>query len=196
MRAENTRLTVENAQLRAQIENSDDIQAQQSFLAPRALEAVFAQVIGRSPLPDHETVLLDRGSSDGVIKGTPIVVGEGIYIGRILSVAAHTSVALLAVDSDHHVAAIVQNDARSPGELQGERGLGMRLDLIPRNDAIQVGETIVTSGLDPLIPEGLVLGHIARDTTKTGDLFQSVDVEQAAIPSRLRIVAILLTPQL
>lgn len=195
LQEENVRLVVENAQLRSQMENSADIAQQLAFLKPRRLEAVLTQVIGKSPTPDHETLLLDRGTQDGVRKGAPLIVSDGVFIGMILSASAHTSVALLATDTDMRVAGFIQNPSRSPGAVVGERGLGMRMELVPRSDTLTEGEAVVTSGIDPLVPEGLVIGKIARVTTKPGDLFHSADIEQAPVPTRLRIAAVLTDPQ-
>lgn len=191
LRTELARAVAENAQLRDQIDNSTDVGEQLRFLKPRQLQSTFSQIIGKSPTIEHETLLLDRGSADGVHKGAPVIVGEGILIGKILSVSANTSVALLITDGQSRIAALIQNEQRSPGEVLGERGIGLRMDLIPRQDSLAVGDTVVTSGLEPLIPQGLVIGRIAELTTKTGGIFHEALIEQIKTPTRLRIVSIL-----
>lgn len=191
LRAAVARVLTENAHLRDQIENSADIARQLSFLKPRELQSIFSQIIGKAPIVDHETLLLDRGTGDGVQKGAPVVVGEGILIGKIFSVTQHTSIALLLTDPQSRVAALIQNAPRSPGEIVGDRGVGLRMELIPRQDTLGVGETVVTSGIEPLIPHGLVIGTLAAITTPTGELFHEAEITPIAPPKRQRVVSIL-----
>jgi len=64
---------------------------------------------------------------------------------------------------------------------------------IPNDDTVNVGEHVVTSGMDRIFPRDLPVGVVTE--IKTGRPFQQVRVRPAANLQRLEEVIVLLTLQ-
>lgn len=155
-------------------------------------ELVMANVTTTSADPGIKSIVVDRGSDDGVAVGSPAVTENGLLIGKVVNVRQAISTILLISDRQSVIAGRVQNDAQSPGVVHGERGLTLQMNLIPHGDRVQAGQTVVTSGTEPTIPPDLLIGTISASTGRSGDLFQQATVKPAATLSRLRIIGIVI----
>jgi cell shape-determining protein MreC len=62
---------------------------------------------------------------------------------------------------------------------------------IPRNEIIIVGEAVVTSGLDPNIPRGLMVGNVVAIENESYQPFQQAVVSPLLDLNKLTIVSIL-----
>ncbi len=122
------------------------------------------------------TIEIDRGSADGVIEGLPVIDAAGL-VGRVVRSAPHSARVLLITDASSAVAVLVQ-DQRIRGVCRGQGG-ALALDFALLEDAIQVGDGVITSGLGGVFPKGLVVGYVRSVQREQFGLFQTVDVEPA-----------------
>ena len=121
-------------------------------------ELVYAEVIGRDSTAWFKTVIINKGYKDNVAVGMPVLVPEGI-VGQIVDVSGRYAKVLLIVDQNSAVDALVQR-TRARGLVKGEFADQCRLEFVLRKEDIQVGDAIVTSGLDNVFPKGLPIGEI------------------------------------
>jgi rod shape-determining protein MreC len=120
------------------------------------------RVISRSPSSWYSTLVIDRGSDDGVRKGQPVVSDSGL-VGQIVSVGKSTAQGLLILDNNGAVGAMVQT-TRTLGVVQGnkdEMGTLQMIDL-PYEAKLQEGQVVVTSGLGGIFPRGIPIGKVER----------------------------------
>ena len=68
-----------------------------------------AQIVGRDPSLWFRTIIIDRGSSEGVEKGMPVVTVEGV-VGQILDTSPNYSKVLLANDPNSAIDVLVQKN--------------------------------------------------------------------------------------
>lgn len=174
------------------LESTEVIEQLSEFTRQTRHQLVLANVTTASADPGVKSIVVDRGSDAGIAVGSPAVTEQGILIGKVVNVRQAISTILLISDRQSVVAGRVQNEAQSPGVVRGERGLTLQMDLIPHGDAIQAGQTVVTSGTEATIPPDLLIGTISSLTGRSGDLFQQATVKPAAVLSRLRIVGIVI----
>ena len=151
--AEATRLQVENASLR------DVLQAQRQRPVPIMSTAT---VIADSRSPFVHTRLLDAGRRDGVQEGMAAVGGGG-FAGRIVDVGNRSSRLLLVTDFNSKVPVLVL-PSRDPALLIGDNGPLPRLDFLPLNPRVNVGDRVVTSGTGGVLPVGLTVGRVVAIT--------------------------------
>ncbi len=187
----NADLLAENARLKAVMEENKILRQLAGLTEKVKYDLVMARVVGRvQELPGADkTYLLDRGRADGLKKGMPVIsaVGTsmdddeasgGYLIGKILEADESWSQMLLITDYNSHIAATVMNVG---GELDcvvsGKHGLSLEAEYLPINEKIAAGDLLVTSGLETLVPPGLLIGRIGGVQTQPGDLFHRVDVE-------------------
>jgi len=131
-----------------------------------------AELIGRDPSPWFKTIIIDKGKADGIAKGFAVVVPEGI-VGQIIHVSYHYSKVLLIIDSNSAVDALVQK-IRARGVVKGEPTGLCFFDYVLRKHEINVGDTVVSSGLDGVYPKGLRIGHISEVVRRDSDIFQEI----------------------
>ena len=192
---ENRRLKEENRQLRAKLQEMEEIrltnqrlQRLLEFREEQELPALQARVIADDSTSWFRSVMLDKGSSDGVVMGSPVVVAEGV-VGRVIRVAPHAARVLLITDASSALSALVQK-SRARGVIRGAGGV-LTLDFALLQNTIAVGDLVITSGQGGVFPKGIPVGTVARVERRNYDMFQTVVVTPNVDFSRLEEVLIL-----
>jgi rod shape-determining protein MreC len=194
----------ENEQLRRE---NDDLKMQVNQLQSKANEAdrlalllnfhkshenvpmLGARVIATSAGTASATIMLDRGSKDHIKKNMGVITPEGV-VGKIVEVYDNTSEVLLLTDKDSGVGAMLGNSrVQSPVGGAGEPLLVMKY--VANDDVVNVGERVVTSGMDKIFPRDLPIGTITD--IKPGNPFKSIRIRPSAHLERLEEVIVLLT---
>lgn len=192
LRQQVAHLTQKLSQAQQTLETVKNIQNIESYLAAKKFTAVTAPVIAFSPDPGIQSIVIGKGSTDGLKSGMAVVATDGILIGTIQRVHERNATVLLLVDSQAAVSARIQNTTQSIGLVRGERGLSLRMDYIPKNDAVSSGQTVVTSGSDAFIPPDIVIGPIQSVTSRTGDLFQQAIITVTIPYTRVSYVSVII----
>lgn len=161
-----------------------------------ATRPVSARVIGQSPTLWYSTIVVDRGTGDGVRAGQPVVTGDGL-IGQVTTASGNSSVVTLITDSEIAVSARVSENG-TPGVVQA--GPGGPDDLVMKytnRGRVEKGWNIVTAGttsasdrLQSVYPPGIPIGEVTRvDDPETDS--QLVHVKPFADLHRLEFVQVL-----
>ncbi len=135
---------------------------------------VFAEVIAKDPTTWFKTVIINKGRRHGLEKGMPALVPEGI-VGQVIEVAGHYAKVLLIVDRNSAVDALVQR-TRARGILSGASTEQCGLEYVLLKEDVQVGDTIVTSGMDGVFPKGLRIGEIQSVEARPNEMFHTIDI--------------------
>lgn len=152
---------------------------------------VLAHVISESADASLAALRLDRGSEDGLTPGQAVIVGDGVLIGRIRSVSRYSAVVLLLTDSRSRVAVSAGELQETIGVLEGDRGLSVGVTLVPQSVPLNVGDVIVTSGLEPGVRRGFAVGSVEKIEKSTQASFQSAGIRPFALgrhPSVVQVV--------
>ena len=134
----------------------------------------FAEVIGRDPTAWFKTVIINKGYKDNVSVGMPVVESEGI-VGQVVEVSGRYAKVLLIVDQNSAVDALVQR-TRARALLKGEFADQCRLEFVLRKEDVQVGDVIVTSGLDNVFPKGLRIGEVKEVAGESTEMFYTLTI--------------------
>lgn len=148
-----------------------------------------AKVVGLDPSGWFKTVLINRGSWDGVSKGMAVIAPEGI-VGRIIGASGRYAKVLLIIDRSSAMDILVQR-TRSRGILEGETSESCRFKYVVRKADIKVEDTVISSGLDGLFPKGLRVGAISEISRPSSGLFQEVKVRPFVDFTRLEEVLVI-----
>lgn len=148
-------LAAENAQLRRLLGSSER----------QPVPAVLVQVLFEARDAFSRRLIVDKGTRGGVAAGMP-VIDDGGVVGQVVRTTAMSSeVALLTDRSLSIPVQVLRTGLRGVtygGEISGR--LGLRF--MAADADLQVGDTLVTSGLDGIYPEGLpvaIVEQIERD---------------------------------
>ena len=178
----------ENAELRAQVEQltGDNLKLKQQVLAGlRYYELdtemfrspyvdkypkIGASIINRNPDAWYQTLTVNRGSNDGVAVNDPVIVALGL-VGKVVSVTPTTAEVLLITDSDGQVSALVRGSSgdgtfgivegtyKRTSRLEAEGNLQM---LLRRDDKVNVGDLVLTSGYGGVYPKDIPIGKVEQ----------------------------------
>lgn len=149
-----------------------------------------SRIIGRDPSFWFQTVIVDRGSSDGVEKGMPVVTIEGV-VGQVLTTSPNYAKVLLAIDPNSAIDVLVQR-TRARGILKGNGDGTYQLHYVLKNMDIQKEDRIETSELGGIFPKGLLAGTVSKVVKDRRGMFQQIEVEPAVDFNRLEDLIIIL----
>lgn len=182
LKDQNRELHEENIQLKSQIaelkniRNENEELRSQLELAPREeYELEAALVNGKNLAKGSEILYLNKGKKDGIASGMPVIISEGILIGKIEKVFSGSCEARLILDSEIKVNAEIL-ESQTKGIVHGEYGSSVVMDMIPQSIEIKKDETVVTSGLSGTFPGGLLIGYVKDVTTTADQLFQKASL--------------------
>lgn len=198
LRAENARLKEEKRKLEEQQrrlpeilrehEKALQLLQQQDWATGSSLGA---RVIGVGPSNHESSRFIDKGSKDEVKVGMAAVASEGL-VGRVVWVGAGQSKVLLIIDPEHSVGARLTGSGET-GVVTGRSRDDLRFELIDPETAVEVGETVVTSGYDfGIYPPGIPIGRVTRVQVAADGLTKTAFVNAFVDFSRLDLIKILL----
>ncbi len=120
-------------------------------------------------------MVIDRGSSDGLRAGNPVIDEQGV-VGQVTRVFPMVSEVTVLTERDQQIPVeVVRNGLRCIAFGGSEPG-SLELRFLAANADVASGDTVVTSGLDGLYPPGLPVGTIARVERDVKDQFARVIV--------------------
>lgn len=167
LRAENMRLKEENIKLQKWYENALRFQAEnQAFRnllnvkADPALSYVTTRVVSDPGGAFVKSVLLPVGGQDKVVKGNAVMSGSGL-IGRVTEAGNRSSRVLLITDLNSRLPVMVQN-TRTKAILAGKNTELLKLERLPIDSGLSVGQRIVTSGDGGQLPADIPIGVIVE----------------------------------
>lgn len=194
LREKNIKLTITLTKLQSAAEENLTLRKLLDFFENE--ESNFAnsvsRIIGRDP-ENFALLLLNVGERDGVEVGNAVIAEEGILIGKITEVSTISSKALILIDAQSLVAVTISNGAPGNKLAQGEKGLSLVLNQIPQQENITKGQLVITSGLEPKIPRGLLVGEIEEVISEKNDLFQKAVLKPLVDFDSIHLVAVILS---
>jgi rod shape-determining protein MreC len=197
LRQRNAELEAEVARLQAQV-----VQLQSSVSEADALAALVnfsrsspensysaASVIGRDPSPFLRYIIIDKGSSNGLLRGMPVVTDQGL-VGRVDAVISSAARVQLITDASSAVNIRLEK-AKKEAILTGTVSGDLTLDLVPQDVALEVGDLVLTSGLGGGFPPDLIIGQVLNVRKRDADLFQQAIIQPVVDFTKLKIVLII-----
>jgi rod shape-determining protein MreC len=162
LKEENSRLQMQNSELSAQIEKSNEINLQNEILMSQLgadltenWNLSLARILGVDRAGPSEHVVVDLGSQDGIEVGDPVILGD-ILVGDVREVYLSTSRVRLVTNRNSNIAAMDRN-SRAKGLVRGSLD-GLVIEDILESEEINKGDVII-SWSDEL-PDSLVIGTI------------------------------------
>ena len=191
LKEQNQELLLKQSQTLDLQQENEFLRQQIDFLQKTEYEGTIARVIGKSSDLSLNALVVDQGSKHGVEFGQPVVANDGFLIGNVVEVTKNTSLVLLITDNFSKVAVSVQNQAKTVGLVEGEYGLGIRMNFIPPAEEIKSGDLVITSGIEDLVPRGLLIGEINSVEKRPESLFQEASIKSPVAFDKIHLVNIL-----
>lgn len=203
---ENERLRHQVAELSARQATAEALQNENEELrqlvglaTPEGYEHVAVEVIGQQVDESGVSYLLDKGSQDGLEPGLAVAAGlppQGSEPGLILVGVTKwvgQKVAGFNLITNGSTQVLAKLSASSTGQAlaTGEYNLAVRLKFIEVDQTVEVGDAVVTSNLNNLIPAGLLIGYVTAVDKPEGELFQSAVVVPPVSLEQFRFLYVL-----
>lgn len=152
-----------------------------------------ASVIARDYGSWTDTLVIDRGTDDGLARYMPVIVPEGL-VGFVSEVYRTTARVQLITDPRTSVGAIVQRpSSRVVSIVQGNGSRSSVLTFVNLSRAADVlkDDTLVTSGYGGVYPQGLLIGRVSEVTDDPSTPAREAQVTPSADLSRLEEVFVI-----
>jgi len=176
LRQEIFSLSQKNRILRNALEyykNEEEIETLLGEVYPNILHA---RVIGIDPSNTFKSVMINRGSLDGIEKNMVILDKFGNLVGRVIGPIAFKEARVqLITDTDCGVSVFTEKN-KVLGILSGDgKGSCVLEHIVSTDENVTEGENIYTTGFDSIFPPGINVGRIIS-ITSTSDLFKKIIV--------------------
>lgn len=206
-RGENEQLREQVAELRQDLVDAEDAVAQNRELREitrltssraEAYEPVFVEVAARSESSWNQTLVISKGSSDGIAVDDAVVAPEGL-VGRVESVTGGSARVVLLTDQESKVTArvtkggpvgILGAEVGDPDDLIFEQ-INTDESLRNRTMVVTAGFSDEKRGLSSRYPTGIPIGEIDEETTGEQELRGETHVRPYADMANLSVLAVL-----
>ena len=185
--AENNRLKLENNFLQTELSTADRAKALIEFKGRSPSTNLAARIIATSTSA-KTVVLVDRGTSDGVLKGMAVITGDGI-VGKVLDSFPLAAQVQLITDPLFG-AGVVSQKNRVYGTLQGQGHNRCRIERVQNEEKVELDEMFYTTGEDRIFPRGYQVGKVV--SVQTGPTFKLIEVVPTGYKNGLEEVLIVL----
>lgn len=172
---------------------SQQLQKLMDLKSQATVPTLAAEIIAGNPDPVMRTVTIDRGSADGV-QADMAVIAPGGVVGRVIGpVAMHAARVQLIIDRNAAAGALIER-TRAGGMVVGaEANPPLRLELVSNLADVQVGDSVVASGVDGIFPKGYLIGRVEL-ADRSGGLYWRITVRPAVDFSSLEEVLVVVMP--
>ncbi len=140
-------------------------------------ESVFgAHVIGMDSENPFKSVIINRGSLDGLGRDMIVLDASGNLVGRVFEVTFKQARVQLITDEKSGVS-VTTSENKSLSILEGKgRGVCQLKFSLTTDEAPKVGDILVTTGFDQIYPPGIQVGRVLS-VSNPPQLFKEVLVQ-------------------
>ena len=195
LKKQNDELALENERLRgivrgykqAAIESDPSMRPE---LKDDGFRYIPATIIKSGTNSQHNFIILDKGSEDGVVENSGIITSHGV-IGIVDAVSKHYSFAISFLNKEVNISARIDTSgAVGPMAWDGLTTDGAVLKEIPLQFKYNPGDTVYTSGYSAIFPPDIPLG-IAGEAKVINGATNEIKVKLFQDHSALKYVTII-----
>lgn len=180
LRADNARLSLQNIENAALLQQLGALQAENAHLRGlldarehSGIRSTLAEVLYAARDPFTRKIIIDKGSQHDILNGQPVIDNIGV-IGQVTRVYPWLSEATLITDKGQVVPVMnLRNGLRAVLAGAGNDGV-LELKFIPLNADFQNGDRLVTSGIDGVYPPGLPVAEVTNVERNAAYLFARI----------------------
>jgi rod shape-determining protein MreC len=141
-------------------------------------------------------IILDRGTQQGVALGLPVIDSQGV-VGQVTRVFPFTSEVTLLTDKEQAIPVqVLRNGLRSIAYGRGQAGT-LDLRFMAPNADVQVGDILITSGIDGVYPAGLAVARVMQVESNANGAFGRVVCQPlAGIERNTQLLILMSLPEM
>jgi rod shape-determining protein MreC len=174
------RLERENERLRGLLELRPTLQ----------VRSIAAEVLYEAADPFSRKLFIDRGATQGVVLGAPVVGPDGV-LGQVTRVFPLSAQVTLLIDKDAAIPVLNARTLARSAAFGGAGGDAMELRYMAANADVQVGDELMTSGVDGVYPSGLSVARVMAVERRAESGFARILLAPSASADGVRHVLVL-----
>jgi rod shape-determining protein MreC len=168
---------------------NDRLRTMLGFSPHSTLRPIPAEVVAISFGYPYKSMLINAGTERNIGPNMPVISPAGI-VGKTLASGYRSATVQLLYDPACKVAARIQA-SRAQGIITYAGGNYLTMRDVPVEESALVGDSVVTSGLGGIFPEGLFIGIVVKTESKESGLFRDIKVMPGADMAALDEVFVL-----
>ncbi len=146
-------------------------------------DKVAAQVISKDPGNWYDTFVINKGSADGIEKDMNVIAGGGL-VGLVAEVETNCATVRSIIDDSSSVSGMTASTSDTcivSGDLRLMDEGKLAFSQMSTENAVAVGEQILTSNISDKYLRGILIGYVSEVTedsnhlTNTGYITPAVD---------------------
>ena len=203
LRQENATLRSENDLLDAESRSAAELRRQNEELTALLqlrngldYETRAATVIARESSEARRSLVIDRGSDDGLAVGQVVIGAGGSLVGRVTEVGTAIAHVVLISDPTSTVTGQLLSSSAT-GRVVGQLGGALVMTDVDSAADVAIGEEVFTAGIElggglrSPYPKGLLIGRVVHVTIDPNEVVQTVFLEPAAPLDRLEFLLVI-----
>jgi rod shape-determining protein MreC len=167
-------LTTENLKLR---QSESDLRRLRSLLGYSeqfTMKTSMAQAIMLDTAGRFKSIVIDRGSADGVEVNDAVVNANGL-IGRVILTTNDLAKVQLIIDANASIGGLLERTRRQ-GVVRGDGVSNIEMHDVPSLADVRQGDRVLTAGIDGIYPKGIPVGVVVK-AEQGQDLFKNIYVK-------------------
>ena len=197
LRQENERLAQENAALKSQLMLVDNMaeyaieRDSQYIYSHLDWEYIPAKVIGITTHKQHNYLTINKGRRDSIEVDMGVVCQEGV-VGIVSAVGERYALVVPLIHAEMNVSCRIQtNNYIGRTHWLGRNHQELQLEDISRHIVVNEGDTIVTSGLKPVFPYGILVGTVSHTDLTDHDNYHHITLQIATDYRKISYVQVI-----
>lgn len=189
------KLQVENSELRHSYSENINLMVENDALRKlmgielrKDHKTIPAKVIGYYESKWQSEIILNVGSSDGVLAGMAVVNENGL-VGMVL-VAGNDSCNVRLINDPQSNIGVRILSSRKLGIIQGDQDRKISLDYILKEESVFKGDIVMTSEYGNF-PAEILIGRVSKVSENPGDPYKSIEIEPFVDFKRIEYVLVI-----
>ena len=197
LREDNELLAEENARLKTELmllANQAEYQIErdsQYIYTHLDWNYIPAKVIGSSVYKQHNYLTINKGTRDGIQEDMGVICNNGV-VGIVSTVGEKYAIVVPIIHQKISLSCRLKNNGQIIGtHWDGKDYRMVSLTEIPRHVSVYRGDTVVSSGLTPIFPEGIMVGIVDHTLLNEGDNYHKTLMQLSTNYKTIKYVQVL-----
>lgn len=196
--AERDTLAARVAELEATVAKLENVESenvllrkQLSFIEDAKYPSIVARPVTRVREGDRVFLIVNQGERSGVKLGMPVLSPEGALVGKVVKVGTSNAHVQVLTDTASVFGGVIARNEAAKGLVKGDHNLSVKMDMIPIDQNVVVGDLVVTAGIEVEVPRGILIGTVNAVHETPGAILKNAYITPAADLNNLHLLTIL-----
>lgn len=186
------RLNLENSLLRSMLRTYKTEKEMLDLLLEFEGSILPARVIGMDASNVWKSLVINKGSMDGVKKDMVVLDKQGHLVGRVVEPVTFKQARIQMITDTESGVHVIPQGKNVPGIINGIGNGQCNLEYILATDTLIVeGDSLITTGIDGIYMPGVLVGHVVSVVENTS-LFKEIKVVPAFKMQNLDLLAVII----